>query len=82
MSIKTDVNKAKPLNATLNKSENINATLNGRRGDSVYYPTLIDKPQINDVTLVGNKSIEDLGVYTMTNIEIKEIFDRVFNKGE
>lgn len=45
------------------------------------YEKLINKPQINDVTLIGNKSFEELGVNTMTNLEIKNIFNKVF-KGE
>lgn len=42
---------------------------------------LVNRPQINDIEVIGNKSIEDYGVKTMTNIEIKQIFDRIFNKG-
>lgn len=37
------------------------------------YAGLPDKPAINDVTLEGNKSFEELGHYALTNIEIENI---------
>jgi hypothetical protein len=36
---------------------------------------LENKPQINNVTLQGNKSLDDIGVQTLTNVEIEEILD-------
>lgn len=42
------------------------------------YPSLNHKPQINGVTLIGDKSFEDLGDNPLTNVEIKAIFNRVF----
>ena len=42
------------------------------------YNELINKPQINSVELMGNKSFEDLGDHLLTNLEIKAIFNRVF----
>jgi len=50
-------------------------------GGEKNYERLSNKPQINGVELVGDKNIEQLGVTTMTNIEIKSIFDNVF-KGD
>ena len=52
----------------------------GTKGTS-NYPALTNKPQINNVELIGNKTFEELGIQTMTNLEIKEVFDKVFNKG-
>lgn len=46
------------------------------------YEELYNKPRINEVELIGNKSFEDLGDKTLTNIEIKSIFDRVFKGGQ
>ena len=43
------------------------------------YEQLTNKPAINDVTLSGNKTIEDLGVRELTNLEIAEIINRVFD---
>ena len=42
------------------------------------YNELINKPQINSVELIGNKSFEELGDHTLSNLEIKNIFNRVF----
>ena len=45
------------------------------------YDLLENKPQIEGVILQGNKTFSDLGDHTLTNIEIKEIFDRIFKGG-
>ena len=45
--------------------------------DDLKYSDLPDKPQINDVTLEGNKSFEDLGAETLTNIEINNIINSI-----
>lgn len=42
------------------------------------YNDLYNKPSINEVELKGNKTFEDLGDRTLSNIEIKAVFDRVF----
>lgn len=41
------------------------------------YEQLDNLPQINDITLIGNKSFEDLGAYALTNVEIENIIDSV-----
>ena len=51
----------------------------GGGGGGDDYNDLRNKPAINGVTLMGNKSIDDLGVDTMTNSDILEVFNRVFN---
>lgn len=53
----------------------------GDKGDAGEsdYSLLDNKPSINDVELVGNKSFEDLGDSPLTNVEIQAIFNRVFN---
>ena len=40
---------------------------------SSTYPDLQDKPQINGVTLVGNKTLSDLNFSPLTTEEIEEI---------
>lgn len=47
-------------------------------GGTNDYEALINKPQINDVTLTGNKTFEELGLRPATNTEIAEIINRVF----
>lgn len=63
----------------------LNPSIDGReagtfyeRGGSKDYNTLANKPKINGVTLVDDKSFEELGVDTLTNLEILSIFNRVF----
>lgn len=55
--------------------------LKGEKGDSGggggvgTYTELPDKPAINDITLVGNKSLEDLNVFALTNREIEDLLN-------
>ena len=46
-------------------------------GGTKDYNRLNNKPQINDVELIGNKSFEDLGVESLTNIEIENIINSI-----
>lgn len=46
------------------------------------YDDLYNKPSINEVELKGNKTFDELGDHTLTNKEIKSIFDRVFKGGQ
>ena len=39
------------------------------------YEKLKNKPQINSVELLGNKSFEDLGAEFLTNMEIEELIN-------
>lgn len=39
------------------------------------YDTLNNKPSINDVILMGNKSFEDLGINEVTDSELDIVFD-------
>lgn len=69
---------------TLNANFRETNTLNAKFGEvqkvaTSDYNDLYNKPQINEVELKGNRSFEDLGDHTLTNIEIKEMFDRIFN---
>lgn len=48
------------------------------KGGTSDYEMLAHKPLINGVTLIGDRSIEDLGVETLTNTEILAIYNRVF----
>jgi len=54
------------------------------RSDAVAIPTdndyehLRNKPSIEGVELVGDKTFEELGDTPLTNMEIQAIFNRVF----
>lgn len=39
-------------------------------GSATSYKPLTDKPQINGITLIGNKSFDDLGLTTVVNAEV------------
>jgi hypothetical protein len=43
------------------------------------YNLLRNKPSIDSVTLVGEQSLSDFGDRAITNLEIQEIINRVFN---
>ena len=54
--------------------ENDAWSLDTTASDSVTsYDELLNKPMIESVTLEGNKSFEQLGLQTMTNLEIEAI---------
>ena len=40
------------------------------------YETLENKPQINSVELIGNKSFDDLGMSALSNMDIFNILNR------
>ena len=46
---------------------------------TVDYDALKNKPQINDVELIGNISLEALGITILTNDEIDAIVDKEWN---
>ena len=46
------------------------------------YEKLYNKPRINSVELIGNKSLDDLGIEDtdpLTNFEIEEMLANIFN---
>lgn len=58
----------------------IQEVFEGDSGDSSEkikdYEQLANKPSINGVTLIGDKSLGDLGASPLTNIEILEIINK------
>lgn len=45
------------------------------------YEKLKNKPSINEVELIGNKSFEDLGLSPLSNLEIMQIINKAMGKG-
>lgn len=37
------------------------------------YNNLINQPKINEVKLIGNRTLEELGLNTISNIELEEL---------
>lgn len=44
------------------------------------YTDLKNKPSINDVELVGNKTSEDIGISTISNSQISKLIDYIFKE--
>lgn len=69
---------------TINKSDSSNVTVNisakngldGSQG-TVNYPELTNKPQINSVELIGNKTLNDIGVQQTVISETEPVDDSV-----
>jgi len=40
---------------------------------STDYNSLVNQPKINEVKLIGNRSLEELGLNSITNIELEEL---------
>lgn len=48
----------------------------GGSSEKKDYEQLVNKPSINGVTLIGDKSLGDLGASPLTNMEILEIINK------
>lgn len=46
----------------------------GGGGGTTNYEYLLNKPKINNVELVNNKTFKDLGINEITNTELEKIF--------
>ena len=69
---------SKELRATIRDSDSLSGILDSAK--IVYeknYENLKNKPSINDVELIGNKSFEDLGDIPLSNIEILNMYNHV-----
>lgn len=65
--------------ATFSESATMGATFGEvQKVSTSNYEDLYNKPKINGVTLIGDRSFEDLGEESLTNMEIVTIFNRVF----
>lgn len=76
---KANFSEEKKMKATFSESSGMSAKFGSSQvietGD---YEALSNKPKINGVTLIGDRSFEDLGEESLTNMEIISIFNRVF----
>lgn len=66
------------INGKVDTKKSVTGTLGMIRGASDYN-LLANKPSIEDVTLVGNKTLADFGDVSISNMEIQTIIDSVFN---
>lgn len=72
--------KEATFHATLTTKGGLNASFGTYHEGAVEndYEELINKPSIEHIELVGNKSFSDLGLETMSNMEILTMFNEVF----
>lgn len=62
------------LIGTMSADGNMRGTLNlPRSGGTTDYEELDNKPQIEGVTLIGNKTFEELTLIHLTNLEIESM---------
>lgn len=78
--IEVDILGDDEINLDVLADRSIDIEVDGSSHSPGRYPPLLEKPSINDVVLVGNKTFTDLGDHTLTNIEIKSIFDKIFRR--
>lgn len=76
--IEVDVLGNDEINLDVLEDRSIDIEVDGSSHSPGRYPPLLEKPSVNSIVLLGNKTFEELGDHTLTNIEIKAIFDRVF----
>ena len=70
------------INIEMNDDEEINVDISGEVISVGDYEILSNKPQINDVELIGNKTLDELGIQEegnypdtrVTNLEIDNLF--------
>ena len=60
-------------NLSIDEDGTLNAQAGGS-GGTTNYEYLLNKPKINSVELVNNKTFKDLGINEITNTELEEIF--------
>lgn len=65
------INNVQSLSGEVNNSSNAQP---GGSGGTTNYEYLLNKPKINSVELVNNKTFKDLGINEITNTELEEIF--------
>lgn len=81
--ISGDLTPVGEIEGELTPTREVTGTLSAPKDREVPgdYEPLRNHPYINDEEVIGHKTFEDYGDHTLSNIEIKAIFDRVFNGG-
>lgn len=74
--VTTSIDVLDDLQAVDVDQQSAEVDIDARGYTSLDYRTLANKPSINDVTLVGDKSLEEIGVDRITNQDILNIVGR------
>jgi len=75
--LKGTISSSSSLNGSISSNASLNGNLEGNQAGITSYDKLDDKPQINNVTLVNNKSFCDLGAKSLTNMEIESLINSI-----
>ena len=70
--------RKKELNGSITPKKSVSGAL-GMPMETVDYNLLINKPSIEDIPLIGNKTLAEFGERDITNLEIQDIINHVFN---
>lgn len=69
----------KEINGSVTQKGELNGVLGMPSRGASDYNLLNNKPSIEDVTLIGNKTLADFGDRDISNLEIQSIINSVFN---
>ena len=74
-----DFNNNSSIDFDITSAGTVDFTMEGQVPGTTDYNRLINKPQINEVTLIGNKTSGELHLQDemdyLTNLEIEELLD-------
>lgn len=71
--LRLNLNSGTNLNLNMSSRSPLNLQLREGSGGTKDYNDLYNKPQIEGVTLQGNKTYEELNMNRLTNIELEAI---------
>ena len=76
--IKTSLTTTKRIQASLSANKPINAKIDKSCvSGATSYPPLAEKPQINNITLIGNKTSHDLGLQDEIELATEHDIDKI-----
>ena len=67
------------MTGSINKDNSIQGKIRYGTNGTNNYNELDNKPSIEDVVLKGNRTFEQLGLTEISNVDLKNIFDKIFN---
>ena len=79
-SLSAEISPGAYVSASLGSSAGMSGELS--KAESIIeknYEKLSNKPQINGVELIGDKSLDDLNVHEMDSLDVIGIWNRIFN---
>ena len=71
------ISSSTSLNGSISSNNQMNGSITGSQTGITSYDKLTDKPQINSVTLEKNKSFNDLGAKSLTNMQIENLINSI-----